>query len=169
MEKKSIPVASLQNVLPPNLDRTYFDDAATNPFQPQAPAFEPVNAWWLAETALLTYADEEFARGQFERAGLGQVAFVSNAGSQCYLVEGRDFVIAAFRGTQVPKPGATPDLVRGFEETVRDFLADVNIPICRGRPGSTRPRRLQGGARFDLERPRAPAPGARAAPAAPSG
>jgi hypothetical protein len=135
MEKKLIPVASLQNVLPPNLDRSYFDEAATNPFQPQAPAFEPVNAWWLAETALLTYADEAFARRQFERAGLGEVAFFSRAGSQCYLVEGRDFVIAAFRGTQVPKPGATPDLVRGFEETVRDFLADVNIRFAEAGPG----------------------------------
>lgn len=135
MEQKPIPVASLQNVLPPNLDRSYFDGAATNPFRPQASAFEPVNAWWLAETALLTYADEEFARRQYGRAGLSEVEFFSTAGSQCYLVEGRDFVIAAFRGTQVPKPGATPDLVRGFEETVRDFLADVDFRLVESGPG----------------------------------
>lgn len=109
MRKKAIPPPTARNVIPPNLDRDYFDEAVANPFRPQAQAFEPVNAWWLAEAALLANADEGFARRQFERAGLGEVAFVSGAGSQCYLAESRDFVIAAFRGTQVPKPGVTTD------------------------------------------------------------
>jgi triacylglycerol lipase len=135
MRKKAIPPPTAHNVFPPNLDRDYFDDAVTNPFRPQAQAFEPVNAWWLAEAALLAYADEGFARRQFGRAGLGEVAFVSKAGSQCYLVESRDFVIAAFRGTQVPKPGGTTDPVQGFEETVRDFLADVDFRLVEVGPG----------------------------------
>jgi triacylglycerol lipase len=135
MRKKAIPPPTLHNVLPPNLDRDYFDEAATNPFRPQAQAFEPVNAWWLAEAALLAYADEGFARRQFGRAGLGEVALVSKAGSQCYLAESRDVVIAAFRGTQVPKPGVTTDAVRGLEETVRDFLADVDFRLVETEPG----------------------------------
>jgi len=121
-------------VLPPNLDRDYFDDAVANPFRPQAQVFEPVNAWWLAEAALLAYADEGFARRQFGRAGFGEVGFLSKAGSQCYLAETSDVVIAAFRGTQVPKPGA-PDRVRGLEETVRDFMVDADFRLVESGPG----------------------------------
>jgi triacylglycerol lipase len=135
MKRKPIPAPTAQNVFPPNLNRDYFDDAPDNPFRPQARTFEPVNAWWLAEAALLAYADEGFARGQFGRAGLGEVLFVSKAGNQCYLAESRDFVIAAFRGTQVPKPGATTDPVLGFEETVRDFLADGKFRLVESAPG----------------------------------
>jgi hypothetical protein len=135
MQKKPIPAPTAQNVFPPNLDRDYFDDGLDNPFRPQARVFEPVNAWWLAEASLLAYADEEFARRQFGRAGLGEVRFVSKAGSQCYLAERPDFVIATFRGTQVPKPGATVDRVRGLEETVRDFIVDADFRLVEFQPG----------------------------------
>lgn len=135
MKRKPIPAPTAQNVFPPNLDRAYFDDAVENPFRPRAQAFEPVNAWWLAEAALLAYAGEGFARQQFGRAGLGEVGFVSKAGSQCYLAESRDFVIAAFRGTQVPKPGATTDRARGLEETVRDFIVDADFRLVEFQPG----------------------------------
>jgi hypothetical protein len=127
--KKPIPEPTAQTVFPPNLDRDYFADAIQNPFRPQARGFEAVNAWWLAEAALLAYADEAFARQQFERAGLGQVTFVSEAGSQCYLAESRDFVLAVFRGTQVPKPGQATDRIRGLEETIRDFIADADFRL----------------------------------------
>ena len=135
MKKKPIPAPTAQTVLPPNLDRDYFADASQNPFRPQARGFEAVNAWWLSEAALLAYADEAFARPQFERAGLGQVTFVSNAGSQCYLAESRDVVIAAFRGTQVPKPGQAAGRVRGLEESVRDFIADADFRLAEWVPG----------------------------------
>jgi hypothetical protein len=127
--KKPIPEPTAQTVFPPNLDRDYFADAIQNPFRPQARGFEAVNAWWLAEAALLAYADEAFARQQFGRAGLGQVTFVSEAGSQCYLAENRDFVLAVFRGTQVLKPGQATDRIRGLEETVRDFIADADFRL----------------------------------------
>lgn len=133
--KKPIPAPTAQNVFPPNLDRDYFDGALDNPFRPQAGAFEPVNGWWLAEASLLAYAALGFARRQFGRAGLGEVRFVSKAGTQCYLAESPDFVIAAFRGTQVPKPGATTDRVRGLEETIRDFLVDADFRLVELSPG----------------------------------
>jgi len=135
MKKKPIPPPTAQNVLPPNLDREYFEDAVDNPFRPQASAFEPVNAWWLAEAALLAYADEGFARRQFGRAGLGEVQLFSGAGSQCYLAARGDVVFAVFRGTQVPKPGGTTNPVRGLEETVRDFMADVDFQLVESAPG----------------------------------
>lgn len=135
MKRKPIPAPTAQNVFPPNLDRAYFEDSGENPFRPRAPAFEPVNAWWLAEAALLAYADEGFAREQFGRAGFREVAFVSNAGSQCYLIGRDDVVIAVFRGTQVPKPGGTADPVRGLEETIRDFLADADFRLVESGSG----------------------------------
>lgn len=135
MEKKPIRARTAQNVYPPNLDRAYFKDASEHPFRPQAQAFEPVNAWWLAEAALLAYADEGFAREQFGRASLGEVAFVSKAGSQCYLTEGSDFAIVAFRGTQVPKPGDTTGRFRPLVETVTDFIADAQFRLVESGQG----------------------------------
>lgn len=50
---KIIPPATADNVLPPNLDHEYFKNAAAHPFRPKENSFSLVNAWWLAECALL--------------------------------------------------------------------------------------------------------------------
>ena len=124
MAHDELPLPTIQNVWPPNTDREYFKDGKAHPFRPLASAFEPVNAWWLAEAALLAYADEGFARAQLDRAGLPDFTFFSMSGTQCYVAAGPDFAIAAFRGTQVPKPGADPDRVHQVLDVLKD-LRDI--------------------------------------------
>jgi len=129
MAHEELPPPTIQNLWPPNTDREYFKDGDAHPFRPFATSFEPVNAWWLAEAALLAYAPEDFAREQFARAGLTNVKPFSRSGTQCYVAIGPDVAIAAFRGTQVPKPGSDPDRVHLLLDVMKDVrdIADFRL------------------------------------------
>ncbi len=122
---KPIPPPSLDHVLPPNLDHEYFKDGGRHPFRPRASSFELVNAWWLAETALLSYASDEFARAKFRDADFSiddDQPFLG-ASTLCYVARSPEAAIVVFRGTQVVKPGETPTL-GALREVLADFLTD---------------------------------------------
>jgi len=112
--QKPPPVYSLDLVLHPEHDTGYihFEHADQHPFQPTPTGFPRVNAWWLAEAALLTYWDQSQAVPLFEQAGF-ETTFVTADSTDCYVASQDDFAILAFRGTQ-------PD-------QWRDVLADANI------------------------------------------
>jgi hypothetical protein len=136
METKKMPDATLENLWPPNKNRTYFENGRQHPFQPRAGAFEPVNAWWLAEAALLAYADHAFVTQQFAAAGLATVELVDAAGSQCYVAHNGTFAIVAFRGTQVPKAGGGADWPSLLREVIWDVDADRDFHLVdSGRGG----------------------------------
>ena len=77
----------------------------TMPFDHAAHAFSPINAWWLADAALLAYWDESTAAERFQTgAGLSST-FFDRDGTQGYVASNGQFAIVAFRGTQ-PDEGA---------------------------------------------------------------
>jgi triacylglycerol lipase len=135
MKTKEMPTATLENLLPPITNRTYFEDAQHHRFRSRASAFEPVNAWWLAETALLAYADRSFVTRQFATAGLATVDLLDEAGAQCYLAHNETFAIVAFRGTQVPKAGGVPDWPGLLREVVRDVDTDRDFRLVESGQG----------------------------------
>ena len=99
--RKPIPPPSLELVFLPESDTEYvhFEDGDVVPFEPTATGFSRVNAWWLADAALLSYWDPGAAKAIWERAGL-QFEFASAGGTQCHIAWNDSFVIVAFRGTQ---------------------------------------------------------------------
>ena len=97
---KPIPPLTLDNIIPPNINYAYFQDSSAFPFESSAPGFSLTNAWWLMEAALLAYAEESFARPRFEAAGFNQVQFFNGQSTQCYLLQGYQFAVLAFRGTE---------------------------------------------------------------------
>lgn len=101
MRLKAIPAPSAELLLHPERDPDYvhFEDAQHHPFDRTAKDFSKVNAWWLADAALLAYWDEVPARPIWARAGL-QFEFLSKAGVQCHIGYTDGLVIVAFRGTQ---------------------------------------------------------------------
>ena len=101
MRLKPIPSPSTELLLFPESDKEYihFEDAQSHPFDHGAQGFSRVNAWWLADAALLAYWDEGPARSIWRRAGL-QFEFLSEQGVQCHIGWNDAFVIVAFRGTQ---------------------------------------------------------------------
>jgi triacylglycerol lipase len=98
---KSIPPPSTELLLFPESDTDFvhFEDVQNHPFDHAAKSFSRVNAWWLAEAALLAYWDEAPARLIWRRAGL-ESAFFSDEGVQCHVAWADEFIIVAFRGVQ---------------------------------------------------------------------
>jgi hypothetical protein len=96
-------------------------------FHPQATAFDPNNAWWLAELSRLVYRHDieespflpQPRRTEFlAQVGLRQVAFFNakREGTQGFLVEsfeGPPFAALVFRGT----------------ENIRDWLTNIDVSL----------------------------------------
>jgi triacylglycerol lipase len=89
-------------VLHPAADAAYvhFEESDAHPFEPAAISVSRVNAWWLAEAALLAYWPPTIANARFRSAGL-ETQFIEQRGVQCYVGVGSAFVIVTFRGTEV--------------------------------------------------------------------
>jgi len=98
---KQLPAPSSELLFFPERDSDYqhFENAEQYPFNYDARQFSRMNAWWLADAALLAYWDPAPARDIWRRAGL-QFEFISVPGSQCHVGWSDRFVIVAFRGTQ---------------------------------------------------------------------
>jgi triacylglycerol lipase len=126
---KSPPRPSLMLVTHPESDSQYVHfqaETAAGPqpaataaaFDPAASAFSFVNAWWLAEAALLSYWSADEAKNRFlGQAGL-QSQLVDREGTQCYVASNGTFAIVAFRGTQ---PDQRADVWADFEFVPRSW------------------------------------------------
>ncbi|MFN0124231.1 MAG: hypothetical protein ACKV2V_27340, partial [Blastocatellia bacterium] len=108
---KPFPPATGAKLFVPDAEHAYFAQNARHPLRTAATGFELVNAWWLAESALLAYADNKpgalNASEQFARAGLrleGDQPF-SSGSTQYYVARNDQVIIVAFRGTEFRRPG----------------------------------------------------------------
>lgn len=122
-EAKPIPLITWRNMAPPFEAHRYFQHGDRFAFEKRAPAFSLVNAWWLSEAALLSYADEEFARPRFAGAGFKDLWFFSGHSTQCYVAADQDLAVVAFRGTECGLDRG-PDALARF---VADLSADLDI------------------------------------------
>jgi len=123
--KKEIPTITLGNLSPPYLDYDYLKGHRGFPFQAEAVSFNLINAWWLAEISTLVYADDDFVRSRFRRAGLPQVRFFDRQSTQCYVASNDRFAIVAFRGSEIWKKKGKFDLTK----VMADLKADVDIRL----------------------------------------
>jgi hypothetical protein len=99
--KKQIPTFTLADMAPPYLEYAYFEGHDLLPFQADAQSFNLANAWWLAEAAVLAYADEAFAAEGFRKAGFDEITFFDKRSTQCFVASNREFAVVAFRGSEV--------------------------------------------------------------------
>ena len=118
---KNIPLNTLDELRPPNSNFIHFENWQSNPFKHDAVGFELVNAWWLAEAALLAYGDGAFVRQRFEITGLNAAGFsvqcFDHEGTQCFVAHNDSFVIVSFRGTDIFE----------FREAVMDLITDAKL------------------------------------------
>ena len=128
---KPIPEPTLENVLPPNRDRVFFENSDRHPLRHKSAKFEMVNAWWLAEASLLVYDEESFVKEEFRKAGLETFKPFTSNSTQCFVVSNSDFVIVAFRGTQVFKHGFKAD----FRGILADILTDIDLVLVDSKQG----------------------------------
>jgi pimeloyl-ACP methyl ester carboxylesterase len=99
-----------------------------------------VNAWWLADAALLAYAAPEDAQPRWARAGFTATTLSADT-TQCHVAEREDAVIVSFRGTRVVKAEGDPtawDLWKELQGVVGDLRADAELGLVPASPGSDR-------------------------------
>ncbi|MEM9506509.1 MAG: lipase family protein [Cyanobacteria bacterium P01_E01_bin.35] len=121
---KTIPSATIEELSPPNKNYQYFENFTKHPFKYKSEHFQMVNAWWLAESSLLAYAESDFAKEHFSAAGLTAELF-SGKSTQCYVAHNDNFVIVAFRGTQV----------NDFRDIVRDVYINAKFNLVDSEQG----------------------------------
>ena len=128
----------LDEIAPPYLKYTYFRYAHEDSFQfrPEAIGlFDLVNAWWLCEASILSYANEDFVTERFKNVNLPEVKFFSGPSTQCFVVNNNKFLILVFRGTEIePRPGET-NLIKIIAAILADILADFNIKLVEWDSG----------------------------------
>lgn len=118
---KTIPFATIRELFPPNINYQYFENFTGHPFEYKTEQFQMVNAWWLAESSLLAYAESNFAKERFSAAGLTAELFDGKS-TQCYVAYNDNFVIVAFRGTQVDNfQGIVNDIFTNSKFQLVDF------------------------------------------------
>lgn len=105
LPSKPLPAPSLTLVSRPELDGEYrhFEGADQMPFDASAIGLSARNAWWLAETALLTYWPPDQASLIFGAAGLDST-YINDDSTECYVAWNDAAAIVAFRGTQPNQP-----------------------------------------------------------------
>ena len=130
-EKKSkgMPRPSLELVFHPESDKDYvhFENALDVPFDATSIGFSRVNAWWLADAALLSYWDNTAAGAIFRRAALDSEPFQS-AGTQGYVAWDDAFVIVTLRGTE-------PDSILDVATDGRIVMNPWDLPSERVHSG----------------------------------
>ncbi|MGD1875034.1 MAG: hypothetical protein ACFB02_18500 [Mastigocoleus sp.] len=133
---KTIPIATIRESFPPNHNNyRCFDNCHNHPFDYQANTFQLINAWWLAETALLSYEEPELAIASFWKIGLC-VKFFSKDNVQCYVAHNDNFVFVVFRGTQICKPGLSIPQKDIWKEFWQDIYSDIKVCLVDFDDGS---------------------------------
>ena len=130
-KKKELPEITLENLAPPYKDYEYFKDCEKYPFRYNSNVFDIVNAWWLIEAATLVYAEEDFVRENFEKAGLKEVEFFGGKSTECFAASNAKFSIVAFRGTESRRREGETD----FRHVVADVKTDCNIKLVESGQG----------------------------------
>lgn len=128
-----LPEITLERISPPYPDYPYFEGHDARPFRFWATIFDMQNAWWLIDASTLVYSEEEFVRTKFKDAGLTEVAFFNGpeTDTQCYAASNDDFMIVAFRGTEIRRRPGRID----FHNIIADILTDVNVCLVDWEQG----------------------------------
>jgi len=130
-KKKDLPEITWENLAPPYKDYEYFRDCENYPFRYNSNVFDIVNAWWLIEAATLVYAEENFVRENFEKAGLKEVEFFGGKSTECFAASNAKFSIVAFRGTESRRREGETD----FRHVVADLKTDFSIGLVESGQG----------------------------------
>ncbi len=129
--RKDVPEITWKNISPPFKDYRYYNHVEVFPFEFKSKTYSPVNAWWLSEAATLVYADEDFVRSRFKKAGLKNVVFLNKDSTQCFVASNDKYALVVFRGSEIWKKKEKFDL----EKVLADLMTDVDIRLVKWEQG----------------------------------
>lgn len=111
--QKNIPssfgLRNLNALLLPARNYRYFQDWERFTFDDTARGHSPINAWWLADCALLAYESPTKIRSllasvkHFDAASFRPLEN-AETGSNGFCVQGEDFAVLSLRGTEFYRP-----------------------------------------------------------------
>jgi hypothetical protein len=135
----------------------FFENVAQHPFCPTDTGLSLRNAWWLMDAAFLSYCKPGDVHDVLdETLGASVTSFSGKLTTQCYVASTDDWIVLAFRGTQVddfcasiidwsvdaqflPLPDSHGNLVHaGFLNAVGEVWPDVSSHVRELQ--QTRPR-----------------------------
>ena len=100
-KRKELPNPKKRDIIPPDMEYLYFENAGDFPLETENTEYSPVNAWWFAECAFLAYTHPGFARMAYKLIGFDNFKFFHGIGTECMVVWSSQVVIVAFRGTEL--------------------------------------------------------------------
>jgi triacylglycerol lipase len=135
---KNIPssfgIRNANNLLLPAKGYSYFEGNARFPFNPSAQGHSRVNAWWLAECALLAYESKENIEANLRKAlpfDLSSLTWFDNhsTGLDGFGIcsKDNDFAILSFRGTEFYPP---EEILKDIGKVVtvgQDIIQDLKL------------------------------------------
>jgi len=165
--RKPLPPATLEALTPPGGVRfpyTFFENVHQHPLPSNHDGFNARTAWWLSDAAFLAYSSPEAVQAEYRRPELAADVepFSGPRGTQCYVAAAADWIVLAFRGTQLdnfwqhvldvrldlkalPVRDTADDLVhRGFLRGVDEVWADVRHHIADQQRVRQRPLWITG-------------------------
>jgi len=121
---KRLPPQTAHALNPPASDSfryVFFENVADHPLQPGDTALNLRNAWWLMDAAFLSYSNDATIKQEFQKVeGAAVQVFSGRHSTQCYVASTDDWIVLAFRGTQVDD----------FWQSVLDWTTDARfVPV----------------------------------------
>jgi hypothetical protein len=104
--RKRLPPRTLDALTPPGGARfpyAFFENVHQHPLQSNQGGFDARTAWFLADAAFLAYSSDPAIAAQYRRPELAATVepFTGTRGTQCYVAAAPDWIVLAFRGTQL--------------------------------------------------------------------
>lgn len=121
--QKQLPPATYEMLRPPaGPGYTFFESAGQHPFDPDQTRLDLANAWWLCDAAFLAYSAQNVVEATYRALGVPPERirwFSGPKTTQCYVVEFDDWILLAFRGTQIDR----------FWESIVDWSFDFRVAL----------------------------------------
>lgn len=138
-EKKTPPrfgLLNLSELLLPARKYPYFEQWKQFPFEAKAREHSRINAWWLAECALLAYETHKdiesiLKRREVDCFDLESFHPCSNAdtGLDGFSIQGDDFALLVFRGTEFYRPEDILKDIRKLQSSAKDLRQDTKLRL----------------------------------------
>ena len=119
---KQLPPQTAHALNPPaDASYVFFEHVVEHPFQPGDPSVNLRNAWWLMDAAFLSYSNDPVITREYQKVdGASVQHFSGRHSTQCYVASTADWIVLAFRGTQVDD----------FWQSVLDWTTDARfVPV----------------------------------------
>jgi len=129
----------INQLLLPAKNHRYFEHWQQHPFQPKSSSHSDVNAWWMAECALLAYEEQNVIENRlkgvetFTKDGQLHLEWINQGSTQGFMLEADDFILLVVRGTEFYSFSEITKNPKKIWGVVEDLLVDAKLTLVQPR------------------------------------